>query len=325
MANDNESDLLIIGGGPAGLSAAINGASEGLVVRLLDSGRELGGQARESAAIENYAGFPESVTGFELMGRFIKQARKFDTQLHCPVSAADINRDRDRFVVMTDDYSEFVTRSIILSIGLSYRRLAAKNNAQFMGRGVYYGVPLNYQSPRGENTVIVVGGANSAGQAVLNLSRNKKLTVRLVIRKTIDAQMSTYLIERIRQTPNIEVLEHSEVVECFGESYLESVCIDREGTLEHCACTGVFIYIGAVPRTLWLARAHFDLELDDSKYIRTWTDVQGRKVVIPFETSVPGVFAAGDVRSGSTKRIAAGVGEGAGALSMVHRYLASLS
>lgn len=321
MTNDCVSDLLIIGGGPSGLAAAINGASEGLSVRLLDNGTLLGGQARESASIENYPGFPEGVTGIDLMGRFVQQARKFDTQLHCPVAAAGVVRDGKRLVVTTDDYQEYVAKAIILSIGLSYRRLAAKNSGQFIGRGVYYGVPAGYQAPRGTNSVVVVGGANSAGQAVLNLARNKKLKVHLMIRKTIDAQMSTYLIDRIRRTDNIEVVENSEVVECFGESSLTSLCYNRNGVLMHCDCSAVFIYIGATPRTLWIRDL---VELDDNKYVRTWTDVTTDKVNVPYATSVPGVYAAGDVRSGSVKRIASGIGEGVGALQMVHRYLGGL-
>lgn len=321
MTNDCDSDLLIIGGGPAGLSAAINGASEGLNVRLLDNGVTLGGQARESSAIENYPGFPESVTGHELMTRFVLQARKFNTHLICPVAAQTIVRDGDHLVVTSDDYHEYVTRSVILSIGLTYRRLQAKNNAQFIGRGVFYGVPIGFQPPKGNHTVIVVGGANSAGQAVLNLAKNKKLTIRLVIRKTIEAQMSTYLIDRIRATQNIEVRENAEIVECFGDSFLTGVCMNIDGVLEHCNCCSMFIYIGAVPRTLWLKTI---VEMDDGKYIRTWMDVQGAKVEIPFGTSMPGVFAAGDVRSGSTKRIATSIGEGAAALQMVHKYLSQL-
>ena len=314
------SDLLIIGGGPSGLSAAINGASEGLVVRLLDSGASLGGQARESAAIENYPGFPESVTGHELMTRFVKQAQKFNTQMVCPVAVSSIETDGKYLVVCSDDYHEYVTRSVIISIGLIYRRLQAKNNAQFIGRGVFYGVPTGYVPPKGTQTVLVVGGANSAGQAVLNLAKNKKLQVRLIIRKAIDAQMSTYLIERIRAVDNIEVVEGAEVVECCGESELSSVYIQTANGVEHCHCTQVFIYIGATPRTRWLKAT---IEMDDTGYVRTWMDVTRVKAELPFQTSIAGVFAAGDVRAGSTKRIANGVGEGASALQMVHRFLAS--
>ena len=312
-----DSDLLIIGGGPGGLSAAINGASEGLSVRLIDSGSSLGGQARESSGIENYPGFPESVTGHDLMTRFVQQAHKFNTLLTCPVSAASISRDRERVVITTDDFQEYVGRAAILSIGLSYRRLMAKDIGRFMGHGVFYGAPsMNALLAKKPNVSIVVGGANSAGQAAVGLARNPKNSVKLVIRKAIDAQMSTYLIEKIAVLPNVEVMEGSEVVECFGDKNgLSSICISRaDGSREHVETTAMYVFIGAIPRTLWLKGV---IDLDDLKFVKT--DVgQGR---LAFETSMPGVFAAGDVRSGSTKRIASAIGEGACALQMIHRYL----
>lgn len=321
-----ECDLLIVGSGPAGMSAAINGASEGLRVCMIDGNSVLGGQARESNAIENYAGFPEGVTGNELMNRFTAQAIKFDTDIHCPVRAAHIRRDGESLVVTSEDYVEYRAKTVLLSLGLSYRRLDARNIGQYMGKGVYYGLPSGTFQPRKKCQITVVGGANSAGQAVLKLASNKNASVRMLIRRGIRDQMSTYLIERIRMLPNVEVLEGVSVVGCRGT---QDVLTDLELSDGRSVCTeSMFIFIGAVPKTMWLQDA---IQLDEKKFIRTWVDMDGAaahmvdgSVTLPYETSMKGVFAAGDVRVGSVKRIAAAIGEGAAALQMIHNRLASL-
>lgn len=331
-----ESDLLIIGGGPAGLSAAINGASEGLSVRMLDGGTSLGGQAKESAAIENYPGFPDGITGEALMGSFVKQSLKFKASMVANISAAQLRVDsfegKRRFIITTDDYQEYIGRSILLSLGLSYRRLQADGLAPLMGRGAFYGRPLGMVPPTKKCEVAIVGGANSAGQCVVNLASNPKVHVRLYIRKTIGDQMSTYLIERIKALSNVDICEHCEVTAAKGGNRLESITVlhNDSQTKEEVDIDSMFIFIGATPRTLWLANT--GIELDDSKYIKAWDDVTQSLItdkgiqrdLYPFETSQRGVFVAGDVRSGSTKRIASAIGEGAGALPMIHKYLGAL-
>lgn len=315
------SDLLIIGGGPAGLSAAINGASEGLNVRLLDNGFTLGGQAKESAAIENYPGFVEAVTGAELMGRMAQQARKFATSVITPVTAQKLTKNSDGSIsVLCDDYTEYTTRSVLLSMGLSYRRLPAENIGHFIGRGVYYGVP-SFKPARGTRAVAVVGGANSAGQAALGLA-SSKLDVKLLVRSSLEKGMSQYLIDRIRSTPNIEVIEACDVTACGGNHCLTTITLTHQGQTRHIDVDAMHIFIGASPRTLWLRG---DIDLDENNFVRTgnFLDENGypRYKRAYYETSMAGVFAAGDVRAGSTKRIATSIGEGAGALQMIHGYL----
>lgn len=313
MPRGQECDLLVIGSGPAGLSAAINGASEGLKVSLLDGQPQLGGQAKESNAIENYPGFPEGITGDDLMTRLIRQAIKFATEIHAPVSAQEIRKlDDGRIMVVADDYSEHIAKNVILSIGLSYRRLEAKNIGQFMGRGVWYGLPPGHVTTKKKCKIVVVGGANSAGQAVLKLAQNQNAEVVMCIRRTITDQMSRYLIDRIATLPNVKVLEGVTVTGCRGKGELEFVELSNG---EEVCSSQLFVFIGAVPKTRWLENA---LQLDDKKFIRTWQDVGPN--LLPYETSMAGVFAAGDVRLGSTKRIASAVGEGATALQMVHQY-----
>lgn len=328
------SDLLIIGGGPAGLSAAINGASEGLNVRLLDNGSTLGGQAKESSGIENYPGFPEGITGDDLMSRMSQQARKFATGVITPVAAQRLEKNPDGTLTVTcDDYTEYHARSVLLSIGLSYRRLRADNIGHFMGRGVFYGVPTF--KPQGRvRAVAVVGGANSAGQAAVGLASNSRLDVKLLSRGPLERGMSTYLIDKIKAMPNIEVIEMCEVQTCIGDTCLKSITALRNGKPYTLDVDQMYIFIGAMPRTLWLKGS---VALDDHNFIltgmeqREWDEsqVQGgyppkliRQPRLYYETSMAGVFAAGDVRSGSTKRIATSIGEGAGALQMIHSYLA---
>lgn len=318
MSHDVECDLLVVGSGPAGMSAAINGASEGLRVCMIDGNNYLGGQAKESNAIENYPGFPEGVTGDELMNRFVAQATKFDTQIHCPVRAVALSQDDDRLVVTSEDYTEYRAKTVLLSLGLSYRRLQAENIGQYMGRGVYYGLPNGIFQPRRKCRVVVIGGANSAGQAVLRMAQNKNAQVVMLIRRGITDQMSKYLIDRIRALPNVEVREGVEVRACRGDKERVTHAQLSDGT-ELC-CDSVHIFIGAVPRTMWLKDT---LELDDKKFIRTWSDVLYRTPAekLPYETSMKGVFAAGDVRYNSVKRIAAAIGEGGAALQMIHNRL----
>lgn len=323
-----DNDLIIVGGGPAGLCAAISGASEGLRISLLDNGASLGGQARESSAIENYPGFPGGVTGDKLMGCFVRQAQDFETGFICPSTVAMINRDEkaNRLIVTTDDYRELVTKSVMISIGLQYRFLNADNIGPLMGRGVYYGAPTSLLISDKPRKIAVVGGANSAGQAVEKLaSVHKNNEIKLLIRGTIEEKMSTYLITRIRNLANVEICEHCSVTSVFGKTQLESITVkENDGNTHDYEMDAMFIFIGAMPRTLWLKDT---LQLDKERYIMTDMVSMGQNSIsnLPFETSLTGVFAAGDVRSGSTKRVAVAAGEGAAALQQIHRYLANIS
>lgn len=331
-------DLLIVGGGPAGLSTAINGASEGLRVCLIDSGTTLGGGARESNAIENYPGFPEGVTGDELMSRMVMQADKFKTDIFAPLQAAKLKVDGDSRVVITDDYQEFRAKSVILSLGLNYRRLNVPNIGQLMGRGVYYGLPSFIKCSGCK--IGIVGGANSAAQAALHLAKEPNSEVTMFVRNKIETQMSMYLIERINASKNIKVLNNSEVAMVHGDGgKLQSVDITIGGDkpLDHSRMEldFLFIFIGAMPKTLWLdgtvqlSKKNFILTGINVKEETEYAGLNGERVgpryiPMPFETSIPGVFAAGDVREGSTKRIAAAIGEGSAALAMCHQYLNNL-
>jgi len=328
-----ECDLLIIGGGPAGLSAAITGASEGLSVALIDNGNTFGGQARESSAIENYPGFPEGVTGEQLMTSLVAQAYKFHTDMWCPVGAIRLVKNltdlypSDRLVVTCDDYTQFVSKAVILTLGLTYRRLPTRHLPLFLGYGAYYGMPNSVvDNAAAECSYVIVGGANSAGQAAMHLAKNEKATIRMVIRGKITDKMSAYLLDRIKRTSNITYTEGATVTEVGGEHNRLTWCIveHEDKTTETIKCKCLFIFIGASPRTYWLEGA---LDLDENKFIRTWNDISTdvhqppMRARLPFETSMDGVFACGDVRLNSTKRVASAVGEGATALQMCHQYL----
>ena len=322
-------DLCIVGGGPAGLAAAVYAASEGLSTVVLE--REApGGQAGQSASIENYLGFPKGLTGAELTHRAVAQVSRFGAEMVlCPVVGLE-TRGPARAVLIQGD-REVEARAVVVATGVSYRRLPAKGVEELTGLGVFYGATASEASQCEGEDVYVVGAANSAGQAVLNLARYAK-RVRLLVRgPTIDATMSQYLVDRINAAPNVEVLYRTEVVEARGEGHLEFLTLaNREtGTTDEVETSWLFIFIGAAPRTDWLGD---EVVRDDKGFVVTGQDLlvpayEGRwKVPRPpfaLETSVPGVFAAGDVRLESMKRVASAVGEGAMAVYLVHRYLAT--
>lgn len=326
-------DLVIIGGGPCGLSAAINAASEGLSVRLIDAAATLGGQARESNAIENYPGFPSGTTGDTLMSNMVQQAMKFNVVFSCPVKAHKLYRDGEHIVTLTDDYQEYVSTAVLLALGLQYRRLDAANLGSLLGRGVFYGMPP-FAIPRGKKCVVaIIGGANSAGQAALRVAENKNAHVNIFVRKTLAMQMSTYLIERIKKAENITVYEHCEVRAVFGATWLRRIVYvhladdEEQPSCHEMTVDHMFIFIGAVPRTVWL---NGDVQLDEQRFIRTGSGVvhdptvNAERLSMHYETSMPGVFAAGDVRAFSTKRISAAVGEGSAVVQQIHQYFSQI-
>jgi len=324
-------DVCIVGGGPAGLAAAVYGASEGLSTVIVER-QAPGGQAGQSASIENYLGFPKGLTGSDLARRAIAQASRFGAEM---VLARDVVGFEQRGPVRTvlfDGSGEIEARALIVATGVSYRRLDASGLDEFTGRGVYYGVTASDAGQCQNEDVYIVGAANSAGQAALNLSRFAKRVVLVVRAGALTGTMSKYLVERIEGTPNLEVRYRSEVVGGRGEGHLEALTLaDRDsGITEEVSSSWLFIFIGATPHTEWLGS---DVARDDKGFIITGQDLlapaYARHWPLPrppftLETSVPGVFAAGDVRLDSMKRVASAVGEGAMSIYLVHRYLATI-
>lgn len=306
-------DLIVIGGGPAGLAASINAASEGLRTVVLEANHTLGGQARESMAIENYPGFPAGVTGDKLMSSFIYQAEKFGVECHLPVRVAEV-RQEDGFPnlsVYTEEGIYYQAPCVILANGVSYRRHEAEGLARLAGKGVYYGLPASRPS---NGTVVVVGGANSAGQAACYLAA-RGLDVKVVSRSPLSKGMSSYLCDRIDHMGEISVLEGWKVAEAVGTGRLRDVLLlGPDGEEELHRCVALYIFIGAVPRTFWLRNS---ITLDRRGFVETWKAAGSD---LPFMTSLPGLFAIGDVRAGSAKRVANAVGEASAAVQMIHTY-----
>lgn len=313
-------DVTIVGGGPAGLAAAVNGASEGLSVVILDAAMALGGQARESSCIENYPMPLEvhnGVGGESLMLGFQAQAEKFGAELVCPAAAVHLESKDGELIVTTNTFREYHSRSVILSMGLYYRTLNATGIARFMKRSVFYGLPTSRSFAN--KHIAVVGGANSAGQAVVRLAKNPTTKVTLLARSPINRQMSAYLVNRIRNFPNVEVCENAEVQECHGTHKLECITVTRDGVKTELAIDLMAIFIGGIPHTAWLLGS---VELDPKRFILTDTDLPTQMKRLQRETSIPGVFAAGDVCFGQTvKRVIGAASDGALAITSIHRYL----
>lgn len=325
-------DLLIVGGGPAGLAAAVYGASEGLSTVMIE--REApGGQAGSSSRIENYLGFPSGLSGGDLARRAVAQARRFGVEILTPQEAKSVRIEDPYRIVTLADGSEISCHALLIATGVSYRRLDVPGMERLYGAGVYYGAAMTEAIACKGEEVYVVGGANSAGQAAMHFSKYAQQVTMLVRGESLTKSMSQYLIDQIESTPNIMVRPYCSVVEVHGETSLEKIVIadSSTGTCETLPATSLFIFIGAMPQTDWLdgvverdkqgfILAGLDL-LQERQRPKGWTLDRD-----PFllEASVPGIFVAGDVRYGSVKRVASGVGEGAIAVQFIHRYLSKV-
>jgi len=318
-------DLVVIGAGPAGLAAAVYGASEGLKTVVLERTAP-GGQAGSSMRIENYLGFPTGITGSELANRAVLQADKFGARLSVPAPVTGLTFDKAYAVLRLDGGETVVAKCLLIATGADYRRLNVEGCQRFEGCGVYYAATPN-EAPLCRGTeVVVVGGGNSAGQAVVYLAGLARKVYLLIRDNDLNKSMSSYLVRRIEQTDNIEIHRNTEVRRMYGDDHLSTVEFVNKKTGEErkLQTPAVFSFIGAVPRTDWLPK---EIETDERGFIRTGTALArspsqvGRRAPFLLETSRPGVFAAGDVRSGSVKRVASAVGEGAMAVQFVHEYL----
>jgi thioredoxin reductase (NADPH) len=322
-------DLVVIGGGPAGLAASVYGASEGLRTILIERTAP-GGQAGTSSRIENYLGFPGGVTGADLALRAVTQARRFGAEILTAQEVVSIKREDPYRKVMLSDGTELSAYALLISPGMEVRRLEAEGVDALLGAGVYYGAALTEAATYRGKDVIVVGGANSAGQGAMFFSRHARKVTMLIRGPDIASGMSRYLVDRIADTPNVEVLLNTRIVSARGQERLEGVTLANSVTGEQrdLAAAAMFIFIGAAPRTSMVA----DLVMRDPQgFVLTGRDVmvEGKRPAgwtaprdpFPFETSVPGIFCAGDARFGSGKRVAAAVGEGSATVSMIHQYL----
>jgi thioredoxin reductase (NADPH) len=315
-------DVAVVGAGPGGLSTAVYAASEGLSVAVCDE-RSFGGQAGASARIENYFGFPTGISGFALTARAYSQAQKFGAEMLIPtiVASLDCSKADGFFSLRTADGHSVQARSVVIASGARYRRPAIDGLAELEGRGVWYWAsPLEAKLCEGQD-VYLVGGGNSAGQAVVYLSAHSRSVKMLVRGPSLAASMSSYLIERIEAASNVEILYNTEIsgLGSDGRGLSDVVLRDtRDGTEMEATTRNLFLFIGADPATEWLQGC--GVVLDRAGFVTTAATNAGSSEL---ETAVPGVFAIGDVRSGSTKRVGSAIGEGAQAVAAVHRYLSA--
>ena len=325
-------DLIVIGGGPAGLGAAVYGASEGLRTVLIER-TATGGQAGQSSRIENYLGFPDGVSGAQLTDRARRQAAKFGAEVLTARDVIGLEVNGSARGVRFADGSRIDAHAVILATGVSYRQLAGPGLDELTGRGVYYGSALTATAMCSGQDVFIVGGANSAGQAAVYLSRGAKSVTILVRGPSLEKSMSYYLIQQIAGLPAISVRTCTEVIAAHGTDHLESLTLrdSRDGSTENVAAQVLFVFIGAAPLTDWLAGV---VVRDGRGFVMAGPDLAGPgqrprgweldRAPYHLETSVPGVFVAGDARAESAKRVASAVGEGAMAVMLVHRYLEKL-
>jgi thioredoxin reductase (NADPH) len=322
-------DLLIIGGGPAGLGAAVYGASEGLRTVLVER-QATGGQAGQSSRIENYLGFPDGVSGGQLTDRARRQATKFGAEILTARGAIALEARGPKRVVRFEDGGEIAAHTVVLATGVAYRELDAEGAESLLGRGVFYGSAATEALACAGRDVIVVGGANSAGQAAVFLAGHAAKVTLVVRGPDLERSMSHYLISQVRATKEIDVRTCSRVIACEGDQHLERVTIadDAAGTTEEVDAEHLFVFIGAAPLTDWLPEG---IQRDPQGFLMTGPDLlkDGRppagwtpeREPYLLESSLPGVFVAGDVRAQSVKRVASAVGEGALVVTLVHRYL----
>jgi thioredoxin reductase (NADPH) len=325
-------DLAIVGGGPAGLAAAVYGASEGLNTVMIE--REApGGQAGMSSRIENYLGFPTGLSGADLARRAVVQAQRFGVEILAPQEVVGVRTEGPYRIIKLADENEISCHSLLIATGVQWRRLDVPGIDRLQGAGVYYGGgTTEAMSCKGE-LVYVVGGANSAGQAAINFAKYAEQVVMLVRGESLANTMSQYLIKQIQETPNIQIWHHGSVVEAHGETHLQEISVLCSDTnkIERVPAASMFIFIGALPRTDYLADV---LERDERGFLLTGPDLMqnGQRPKgwtldrDPFllETNVPGIFAVGDVRHGSIKRVASSVGEGSVAVQFIHQYLSKV-
>lgn len=311
MSKTQVADLVIVGAGPAGLSAAMNAASEGLSVKVIEAEDKVGGQAKHSSRIENYLGFPNGLTGPQLMSRAYTQAKRFGAEFVTGLNAVGLTLEGHYRVVGLSDGQKIISKAVLLTNGLQWKRLEAPGVEEYEQRGVYYGLNMDKAHEFQDKKVAIVGGANSAGQAAVWLAQFAE-QVTMIVRGDSLSEMSVYLMERILKAKNIQVLTHAQLTSATGDGVtLKSITILSTPPPENLKVDGLFIFIGATPRTAWLNEA---CELDEKGFVKT-TD---------FHTSCLGVFAAGDIRSGSVKRIAASAGEGSAVVPRIHAYIATL-
>ncbi|MGW3114933.1 FAD-dependent oxidoreductase [Streptomyces sp. NPDC001091] len=321
-------EVMVVGAGPAGLAAAVYGASDGLTTVAVDA-VATGGQAGTSSRIENYLGFPSGISGGELIERAVLQAHKFGARLMVPAQVSGLTAQEDEYVVTFTDGSQTRAGAVVLASGVRYRRLDVPGIDRLEGVSVYYAATVHEASLCTADPVAVVGGGNSAGQAALFLAGHASRVHLLVRGGDLNADMSRYLVDQVERHPNIEVLLHTEVRGVFGEERLESLIVEDNATGERreVRAVALFVFIGARPRTDWLRGV---LALDEKGFVLTGADAQaaadaarwdslGRGPLL-LETTLPGVFAVGDVRSGSVKRVASAAGEGAMAIRLVHEH-----
>ncbi|MEV8508252.1 FAD-dependent oxidoreductase [Actinoplanes sp. NPDC051475] len=322
-------DLIIVGGGPAGLGAAVYGASEGLKTLLVER-QAVGGQAGQSSRIENYLGFPDGISGAQLTDRARRQAGKFEAEVLNTREVTGLRPDGSARTLTFADGGEVSAHSVVLATGVAYRPLVADGVADLTGSGVYYGSASTEGPSCAGNDVYIVGGANSAGQAALFFSRYARSVTLLVRGDSLEASMSYYLIQQLNGIDNVQVRTRCEVVGAHGDGHLQAltICDSKNGLKTTVECGYLFVFIGAEPRTDWLGDA---VARDEKGFVYTGPDLLTNgtrprgwdRDRDPFylECSVPGIFAAGDVRANSVKRVASAVGEGAMAVTLVHRYL----